>query len=314
MTVSTSLAVSRNRIRTGWIIALASTFCFSLAPTLASAGIKQGLDPLTLLMLRMTMTTGLLAATILVMDRNLFRIDRRGLGICFLGGISNAVGMITFFQSLTLVHSSIASMLFSISPLITLALLALRGEKFTYRQAIRVALGLLGIFLLIGPGGQVNLLGAFLASVSAFTVPFITVLMQWYLAKYDSRTITFYTVLMMASVVFAWWWIKGSEWHSLDLTGWSLVWTLAIATFLARIGMFAGIKRIGGGEMGMLAPLETFMTVIWSVSFLSERLSLQQWLGGGLILASAVLAIQRLGRVNWNKTNGKDLTTPRNTE
>lgn len=265
----------------------------------------MGIDPLTLLMLRMTITTGLLALTIVVTNRNLFRIDRRGLLICFIGGISNAIGMITFFQSLTLVDSSIASMIFAVSPLITLALLALRGERFTYRQSIRVALGLIGLFLLLGPGGQVNLIGALLASVSTFTVPFITVLMQWYLAKYDSRTITFYTVLMMATVVLGWWWIAGSQWHSLELTGWTLVLSLAFATFLARIGMFAGIKRIGGGEIGLLAPLETFMTVIWSVSFLSERLSVQQWLGGGLILASAILAMQRLSKVNWGKLFGR---------
>ena len=115
--------------------------------------------------------------TILVTDRTLIRIDRRGLVICLLGGFSNAVGMITFFTSLTLIHSSIASMLFAISPLITLALLALRGERFTYRQGARVTLGLVGVFLLIGPGGEVNLWGAVLASVSTFTVPFITVLM-----------------------------------------------------------------------------------------------------------------------------------------
>jgi drug/metabolite transporter (DMT)-like permease len=44
------------------------------------------------------------------------------------------------------------------------------------------------------------------------------------------------------------------------------------------------------------------MTVIWSVSFLSEQLSLQQWLGGSLILMSALLAFQRLGKVRLEQT------------
>ncbi len=283
----------------GWAFALGSTFCFSLAPTLASAGIAQGINELTLLMLRLTLPTTLLAVTILVTDTRLFKIDRRGLLICMLGGLSNGIGMMTFFQSLTLINTSIASMIFSVSPLVTLGLLALRGEKFTYRQSVRVALGLTGLYLLIGLSGQVNLWGALLASVSAFTVPFMTVLMQWYLAPHDSRTVTFYTVSVMALTVTACWAITGAEWHALNLGNWGIVLALAFSTFLARIGMFAGIKRIGGGEVGLLAPLETFLTVIWSVTFLGDALTASQWLGGGLILTSAVLAVQRLGRVKW---------------
>ena len=106
----------------------------------------------------------------------------------------------------------------------------------------------------------------------------------------------------MAVIVFGWWWLADGTWHELPTPNWTIVWSLAIATFLARIGMFASIKRIGGGEIGLLAPLETFMTVIWSVSFLSEQLSLQQWLGGSLILMSALLAFQRLGKVRLEQT------------
>jgi len=299
-----TIAVPKSAPRWGWTFALGSTFFFSLAPPIASAGILLGIDPLTLLMLRLTITTALLAATILVTDPLLFKIDRRALIICAIGGLSNGLGMITFFQSLTLIHTSIASMIFSVSPLVTLALLALRGEKFTYRQTIRVGLGLIGLYLLIGLGGQVNLVGALLAAVSAFTVPFMTVLMQWYLSPHDSRTITFYTVIAMALSVTAWWAITGAEWHALDPFNWFLVLALAFSTYIARIGMFAGIKRIGGGEVGLLAPLETFLTVLWSILFLGDLLTFQQWLGGGLIIISAVLAARRLGRVKWDENHG----------
>ncbi|MEZ4638614.1 MAG: EamA family transporter [Caldilineaceae bacterium] len=44
----------------------------------------------------------------------------------------------------------------------------------------------------------------------------------------------------------------------------------------------------------MLNPLEILLAVIWSILFLHERLSLTTWLGGGLILFSALLAIQRI--------------------
>jgi drug/metabolite transporter (DMT)-like permease len=63
--------------------------------------------------------------------------------------------------------------------------------------------------------------------------------------------------------------------------------------------MVAAINRIGSGQMALLTPLETLLTVTWSMLFLDERLTTIQWVGGGLILASALLAIQRLGRAQW---------------
>jgi drug/metabolite transporter (DMT)-like permease len=58
--------------------------------------------------------------------------------------------------------------------------------------------------------------------------------------------------------------------------------------------MFSGLQRIGGGQVALLVPLETLLSVLWSVLFLQEHLSLWQALGGVLILSSALLAIQRL--------------------
>ncbi|MCH8339483.1 MAG: EamA family transporter, partial [Chloroflexi bacterium] len=49
----------------------------------------------------------------------------------------------------------------------------------------------------------------------------------------------------------------------------------------------------------LLGPLETLLTVIWSLLFLQERLSVVQWAGGGLILFGAVLAGQRMHRIRW---------------
>jgi drug/metabolite transporter (DMT)-like permease len=65
--------------------------------------------------------------------------------------------------------------------------------------------------------------------------------------------------------------------------------------------MFVAVREIGGGQFSLLAPLEMLLTVIWSVMFLSERLTLWQWAGGGLILVSAVLAAQRWLRVRWKR-------------
>jgi drug/metabolite transporter (DMT)-like permease len=55
---------------------------------------------------------------------------------------------------------------------------------------------------------------------------------------------------------------------------------------------------IGSGQLALLGPLETMLSVIWAVLFLHERLSLWQFAGGALILLSAALAVQRFGPIN----------------
>ncbi|MEZ4620702.1 MAG: hypothetical protein R2867_35045 [Caldilineaceae bacterium] len=72
-------------------------------------------------------------------------------------------------------------MMISTVPLVVLSLLALRGERFTYRHIIRLALGLGGIYLLLGPGGDIDPVGILLLVVAIFCFAVQITLLQWYL-------------------------------------------------------------------------------------------------------------------------------------
>ncbi len=284
----------------GWFLAVFSTACFSLAPTISKGAIDLGMDALTLLTARLALATVLLGATMLVTAPGRLRIDRRGLSMCLAAGLANGIGMVTFFLSLARLDASVASMIYSLSPLMVLALLALRGEKFTYRNTVRLALGLGGVYLLIGPGGKVDGLGALMAFGAVVTVPIQIMIIQWYLGGYDARTVTFYTVGMMTLVSGAWWLAQGAPWRNPAPAAWLLLGLLVIvSTYVARLMMFAAIRQVGGGQVGLLAPVETMLTVLWSVLFLGERLAPLQWIGSVLILLGALLAVQRLRRVRW---------------
>lgn len=184
-----------------------------------------------------------------------------------------------------------------------LALLALRGERFTYRNTIRLALGLGGVYLLIGPGGQVSPTGVLLAFGAVITAPIQIMLIQWYLQEEEPWSVTLTMVATMAVVAGGWWLAQGLPWGAVPPAVWLLLVVLAVvSTYLARLTMFAAIRAIGGGQFGLLAPVETMLTVMWSVLFLGERLTPIQWLGSGLILTSALLALRRLRRVRWQPT------------
>ena len=188
-------------------------------------------------------------------------------------------------------------MMLSMSPLVVLSLLALRGERFTRRHIVRLALGLGGVYLLIGPGGQVDWVGVISALAAVLMFAFQLVIVQWFLQGYDPRSIALYSLIPMTIVIGGWWLIQDIAWQTPTLEGWLAIGSLAVvSTFLARVMLYAAIRRIGSGQMALLTPLETLLTILWSIIFLGERLTFMQWIGGGFILLSALLAIKRMRR------------------
>src|SRR5690606_1846547 len=151
-----------------------------------------GMDPTTLVTVRLVLGTILSGITALVLNRQALQIDRRGLLIMAIAGGLNGLGMMLMFRPLARVAGSLASMHISLLPLLVLTLLALRGERFTHRHIVRLVLGLTGAYFLIGPGGNADLIGVGLLIVANFCFAGHMTLLQWYLRPYDALAVSFY--------------------------------------------------------------------------------------------------------------------------
>lgn len=293
-------AVPDSGVWVGWTLALLGTLFFSIAPPIARTVINAGMNTTSIVVVRLWLAALLLGLTIVVLNPRQLKTDWRFLRFAIFAGLMNGTGMLLFFFALQRLDASIVSMLLSMSPLFVLTLLRLRGEQFTYRQTVRLALGLLGIYFLIGPGGQVDLMGVVLMFIANLTFSVHLVTVQWYLSEYDVLTAAFYITLFMAVTVLAYWLYLGAPWVAPGPSGWvALLVLVVVSTYLARITYFGAIARLGGGQLALLTPLETLLTVTWSILFLGEWLTPIQWFGGALILFSALLAIKRLGRARW---------------
>jgi drug/metabolite transporter (DMT)-like permease len=288
---------SRRTALLGWPLALASTVCFSIAIVISKYAIGPWQNPVTMLVARFVITMVLLGSTLGLAGAGRARMDRRGLVACLAAGLANGLTQLAFFSALPRLDASIGSMLFSLFPLAVLVLLALRGEPFTRQNVLRLGLGLAGVYLLIGPGGQADRWAVILVLLSIWGTAVHLVLLQWYLQGYDSRDVTFYVTSSMFTLIFVYWLAQGAPWQDPGWQGWLAVAVLAfVSTFVARLALVVAIRQIGSGQMALLMPLETLLTVMWSILFLGERLVPVQWAGGVLILSSALLAVRRLSR------------------
>lgn len=282
-------------IGAGWILALSATVAFSLATPIARSLLVGGADPSGLVTVRLIIATVLHSLAIALTAPALFRLDARNVTLSFLAGVTNGSGMLLYFFGLARLSASITAMLLAMSPLVVLSLLLLRGERLTYRHLLRMALALGGVYLLIGPGGDADMLGVGLILLSVLAFSSQMVLLQWYLKSLDPRAVTFYVTVGMLLAVGGYWLGIGLPWQPLNGSGWLGLVTLAvICTFLARLAMYAAVAQIGSSQMSLLTPLEILLAVAWSVAFLGEDLTLMHMAGGLLVLASTILAIQRL--------------------
>jgi drug/metabolite transporter (DMT)-like permease len=275
----------------GLILALLGVLCVSVAPTLIKVGLTAAIDPVTLLALRMISAAIVFWPLSLLLWPDKLRIDRRGLKACAAVGLTNTISLLCFYLALTRIEASVGLIIFSLYPLAALLMLAVRGERITGRSYIRLGLAILGVYFLLGFTGTVDLLGILFALGAATGYALHMNLIQWNLSSYASQTVALYTITTMALLTTIIRLLQCVPWRPLSPIGWGVVLgTGVVATILARLALFAGIHRVGSGQVALLGPVETFFSTLWAILFLGEQLTVWQWIGGLLIVLSAMLA------------------------
>ncbi|MCX6044646.1 MAG: DMT family transporter [Chloroflexi bacterium] len=296
---SKQFAIStRNAAFSGWGLALASTFASSIVTPIVRGAVVNGMNPITLLLMRLLIATLLLAGTMAVFEPENFKIDRRGLWLVGVIGLISGIEICCFFWSLEFVDASMSAMIKSTQPLVVLLFLMLGGERLTRRSLVRLLLAMIGVYLLIGgPGGHIAPMGMLLLGLSLILYAAQLVLSQWWLRGYGTSTVTFYLTAIMTLVIIGWWWAQGITWQTPAPQDWLIIIVLAVVcTYFARLALYAAIPRVGSGQIALLWPLQTLTIIGLSVLFLHERMTPVQWLGGVFVLASALLAIERRHR------------------
>jgi drug/metabolite transporter (DMT)-like permease len=276
----------------GSLLILLAVACGSIAPVLVKVGLAARVDPVTLLTLRLVVAAAIFWGVFGLFWPDQLRIDWRGLVGCAAVATASATALFCFYWAMTRIAATVGPMIFSLFPLVVLLLLALRGEPIRRRSLVRLGLGILGVYLLIGPGGRVDLVGALLAAAAAVAYALHLTLGQVYLSQVRPQTMALYVVSFMALIVTAARLLQPVPWQMPSLVGWGVILgTGLISTVAARLALFAGIQRIGSGQTALLGPIETALTVLWATLFLGEQLSPVQWAGGLSILVSALLAV-----------------------
>jgi drug/metabolite transporter (DMT)-like permease len=273
------------------VAALWATFFAGLAPILGKVAFQAGVTPSALVALRTALAAGLLWAFYLLFWRRYVSIGWQNLVGCVGMGIANGIGSLLYYNGLSRVDASLAQFLYSMYPFWVFIFLSAAGHPVSRMAVVRLGMALLSMFLLTWQGGSlVDPLGVTLMLGAGALYGFHLVLGQWTLVDVDPRTVTLYGLTTMAIVVGIPFLLQGGTETPISMEGWLVILLVAIfPTALARLLVFAGLRRLGGIQVSLLGIAEVLVTMSLAFAFLGERFAWQQWIGAAVFVFSVLL-------------------------
>jgi drug/metabolite transporter (DMT)-like permease len=289
--------------RIDWLVFLALGFLWGSSYLFIKIGVDHGLQPFTLIMFRLGIGFVLLASVVAYFHEPLPR-DPRMYGHLFVMGVINIAipfTLITFAEQA--VSSSLASVINSAVPLfvIVIAALFLRGEQITVNRLVGLAVGFVGVAILVGLDvtnlGSADTLGelALVGATISYAIggvyskahvhglrPMIPAVFQVFFGLVVISVLAFLTehpfaVVPAPEALFA------------------VVWLGLLGSGLAYLGYFRILQNWGATRASMVAYLLPIYGIALGALVLQEPIAPSTLLGTALVIGGIALVNSRFG-------------------
>jgi drug/metabolite transporter (DMT)-like permease len=283
-------------------------------------GVVAGLQPFTLVMLRLLIGSALLATVVLIARERLPR-ERRFYGhISVVGffGIALPFVLITFAEAS--VDSALAAVLTAPVPLfvIPFAALLLRDERLTINKVIGVVIGLIGVAVLVGfdPAqlGTGDFFAEILLVLAAISYAIGGVYARRFVTGYRPMIpalFEVFTALVMVSVLAFLFERPLSASITTDAL-FAVIWLGLIGSGLAFLAFFRLLGRWGAARTSLVAYLLPVWGIILGALVLREQIPPQLLLGTALVIGGIALVNARRDSLRGiaNRLRGRPIADP----
>jgi len=279
----------------GIAIMVLSTFFFAFKPILVRVALDEGLDPESLLVLRLAVAFPLFLITVILFRR----LDelRMGLRDFFFISIVAVVGMggamLFSFYAIGYLGASISTLVIFIFPAITALMSSfVFGEKISTRKKLSLAVSFAGIALVVIPltnGADIGSIigfdpvkGFIVAMACAFCWSGTQVAFQKFLEKISPLP----TALITSGVMLVFYaGVTGIP--SLDITPrgmWAVVLLGTLGWYIPYLLSMYALKSIGASKSAIVQSLGPGLTVAIAGYILGEKLMALQFIGMFLVI------------------------------
>jgi drug/metabolite transporter (DMT)-like permease len=279
-----------NRL-TGIILVAISAAAFATLGILGRYAYAEGMDALTILALRFSLSA-LLLLILLAARRESLPRGRNLLLLVGMGAIGYVGQAYCYLTALKYASPGLVALLLYLYPVFVAILAAIwLHEPVTRRKALTLGMALAGLALTVGPAGG-QWLGALLA-IAAAVIYSVYILagnrVMREVSAIQSSVVIFVSAGAMSGLLMM---ANGPQLPS-TAAGWAVIGAIVVvATVVPVVAFLAGLARIGPTNAAMISTLEPVVTVALAALLLGETLPPVTLLGGALILA-AVLVLTR---------------------
>jgi drug/metabolite transporter (DMT)-like permease len=215
----------------------------------------------------------------------------RRIGLYATRSFFNIIGMTAGFMALTLIPLAEATALSFTAPLFaTIAAALFLGEIVRIRRITALAIGFIGMLIVIRPGVEAISPGALLALLNSVTIAVTIIIVKKLTDTEQPATIVTYMVLLQTPMslipaVFFWQWPEPLIW----------LWLIGLAG-AGTLGHLMYTRAIQLAEVTQIQPLDFIrLPIIALLAYVifAEVPTIWTWLGGAVIFASTAYVTHR---------------------
>ena len=216
------------------------------------------------------------------------------MGTHLIRGIVGAVSLVGYFYAITRLPLATAQTLNYTSPLfLAIATTVVLGERFSLWLIVAIAMGFAGVAMLLQPNFEEGkegaaMVGLFSGVLAAWA--YLSVRTLGRLGEPDWRVVFWFG--LVATAVCALWQLTTSSFHAVT---WDNVWLLAGIGICGTAAQLAMTRAYRTGNTLVVGSL-SYSTIVFATAFTflfwDERLTMLEWIGMAVIVASGVLAMR----------------------
>ena len=279
----------------GVILVLISTISFGLMPVFVVFAYASGIETSTLLLFRFIFSTIFFFSYVLKKYKRI-EIDPKTLFPFFiLGGICYTMQSRFYFSSLRYITPALATLfLYTYPALVSIFSAFLDKERLTGKVILSLLISISGILLIVGTSwGTINIVGILFASGASLVYSFYIVYSNRVIKKTPAIVASAYIALFSTLGTLFLGTFTGGFNLSFTPSAWLPIAGLAlVSTVIAMSAFLKGMEYLGPTKTSIISLTEAVFTVLFSVVFLKDFLTLYQIMGGAAVLLGAYIIVR----------------------
>lgn len=280
----------------GYSLAALAAAAYGTNPAFAVPLYGDGMNPVSVLLFRYLMGLPILAVIMAIRGKS-FSLKKDEIVPTMILGVLMALSSLTLFESYNYMNSGVASTLLFVYPvMVAVMMIMFFHEKFSISTVICLLVMGAGLMMLMKPQGDssLSLFGCLLVMLSALTYALYIVMVNVSkgVKNIPTTKLLFY-VLAWGSLVYVIMIACGSELTVPEKDwGWINLLALAVIPTMISLGFTTrAIQLIGSTPTAILGALEPVSAVILSVVVLGQPITVQDIIGGSLIVVATTIVI-----------------------